>query len=80
MISIHDRVLKRLEQQKKEFSGIWYSPISNEIILLREVRCILIRKNKPDHHYFEYADDELFGKYISLNKAMRLKFEKIGDL
>lgn len=69
-----------LDRKKDKFTHICYSSKKNKIILLRYVQCVLIRKGKPDHYYFEYADEELFGKYIPNKRLIADEYEFIDTL
>jgi len=75
-----DNVTKKLEEKKKEFNLVVYSAKKDQFILLRPIQCVLQRKNKPDHYYFDYADENLYGKYISNSKCERDGYEFICAL
>lgn len=54
-----------------------YSPITDELILIIPIRFI---RAESGVEYLEYADGELFGKTMTIEKAMRLEFEYVGEL
>lgn len=79
--SLYWSVVKELEKWKKEFTGVYYSPKTGEVILLRDkMQFALVRNGKEDQLYFEYGDQEVYGKFITNKKLERLKFERVGRL
>ena len=76
---MNKKVLQRLREKAKEFDHILYSPVKNTIILLCYKQLVLVRKNKPNHRYFEYADENLWGKYISNKNLARDGYKYIGE-
>ena len=72
-----DKLLKKI---RSKYTLIVYSPRSQRTILLKPIQNILERKNKSDHHYFDYADEELCGKYITNKRLNAGEYEIIGEL